>query len=91
MEFLTLLPSLILSILEAGVNAPPLLLLSRQLHSQLLVLLIYCNQGLASLGVKIGLNPSFIAGISHPLLSHEYLLVGLYKNNRGIRYRIRKN
>ena len=86
MELLALLLNLVLSVLKAGLSAPPLLLLSRQLHSQLSILLLRCTEGLAGLSVKIGLNPSFIASVSHPLLNHEYLLDGLYKNNREIRY-----
>jgi len=86
MELLALLLSLVLSILKTGLSAPPLLLLTRQLYSLLSILLLRCIEGFASLDVKIILDPSFIANVSHPLLNREYHLDGLYKNNKEIRY-----
>ena len=90
MELLALLFNLVLSFLEAGLSTPSLPLLGYQLHNQLLVLLLRCTQGLTGLGVKVSLDPSFIVSISHPLLSHEYLLDGLYKNNKRMLCQKRK-
>ena len=83
MELLALLLNLVLSFLEADLSTPSLPLLGYQLRNQLLVLLLRCTQGLTGLGVKVSLDPSFVAGIFYPLLSHEYLLDSLRKNNKG--------
>ena len=83
-ELLALLLSLVLSVLKAGLNAPSFPLFHRQLHEQLLVLLLRCIQGLVGLGAKVSLDPGFVTGVFHPLLSHEYLMDGLRKNNQGI-------
>ena len=84
MELLALLLSLVLSVLEVGLNAPSLPFLRCQLCGQLLVLMLRCTQGFVGLGAKVSLNPGFVTGVFHPLLSHEYLMDGLRKNNQGI-------
>ena len=90
MELLALLLCLILNVLEASLKTPPFPFLSNHLRSELLDLLLGGAQGLAGLGEKVGLDPGLILGIFHPLLGHEYLLDGLRRNDKGIRYQIRK-
>ena len=85
-----MLLNLILSILEASLSAPPFPLLSSHLRSELPDLLLGGAQGFVGFGVKVGLSPGLILGIFHPLLGHEYPLDTLRKNDRGIRYQIRK-
>ena len=86
MELFALLLSLVLGILQAGLNTLPPSLLSGQLHNELLVLLLSCTKGLTGLGMKVGLDPSLIPGILHSLPGYEYLLDGLHRNNSRVRY-----
>lgn len=40
--------------------------------------------------MEVGLDLGLILGIFHPLLGHKYLLDGLHKNDRGIRYLVKE-
>ena len=86
MELFTLLLNLVLSVLQAGLSTLPPPFLNSQLRSELLVLLLNCAQGLTSLSTKVGLDPSLIPSILHPLPGHEYLLDGLHRNDRRVCY-----
>ena len=86
MKLFALLLNLVLGVLRAGLSTLPPPLLSSQLHNKLLVLLLNYTQCLVGFGTKVGLNPSLILSILHPLSGHEYLLDGLHRNDRQVRY-----
>ena len=89
-EFFALILSLVLGILQTGLNTLSCPLLHGQLCGELLVLLLSSSQGLAGLNTEVGLNPSLIPGILDPLLGHKNFLDSLHRNNRGVRYKKKK-
>ena len=74
--------SLVLGILQIGLNTLPHPLLHGQLGIELLVLLLNSSQGPVGLGTEVGLNLSLISGILDPLLGHKNLLDSLHINNK---------
>ena len=86
MKLFALLLNLVLGILQASLSTLPPPLLSGQLCNKLLVLLLNYAQCLIGLDTKVGLNPSLIMSILPPLSGHKYLVDGLHRNDRRVRY-----
>ena len=84
-ELFTLVFSLALGILKAGLSTPPCPFLDCQLGSKLLILLLGSAQSLIGLGAKVGLNLNFIPSILDSFFSHEDLLDSLHIGNKGVR------
>ena len=83
-EFLMLIFSLVLEVIQPSLSTPPRLFLGSQLGPQLLFLLLQGSQGLLSLGMGVGLSPSLITSVPGPFLNYKDLLGNLHKNNKRI-------